>query len=280
MHKIHVLAGLLISLGGLTSLAMAAEPAAAPATPVPAAVQPDADFKSIATVNGVSIPAIHAEFLRRERANRGQPAEALGDAAIREALIASELLAQETLKHELDKSVAALLAFQRRDILGRAALEVFVRQHPIPETTLREEYDKAKAAAGSTEYRARHILVDDEKTARDLITQLKGKKKVKFEDLAKKQSKDTSADNGGDLGWVLPANLVPEFSQAMAGLKKGQLTDAPVRTQFGWHVIRLDDTRELAFPTYEDLKPRIAQKLQQAQIRKWVQELVATAKVE
>lgn len=278
MSKTRVLASLLICLGGLSSPVPAAEPAVSPAASAPA--RQEAEPKPIATVNGVAIPAIHAEFLRRERANRGQPAEALGDAAIREALIASELLAQETLKQEMDPSVAALLAFQRRDILGRAALEMFVRRNPLPEKLLKEEYDKAKAAAGTTEYRARHILVDDEKTAKGLIAQLKGKKKVKFEDLAKKQSKDSSAGNGGDLGWVLPANLVPEFSQAMVSLKKGEFTDTPVQTQFGWHVIRLDDSRELDFPTYDELKPRIAQKLQQAQIRKWVQELVATAKVE
>lgn len=268
MFKHTLVAALATALAGLSGLAPAADPA------------PAAD-KPIAIVNGVAIPQIHAGFLRRERAARGQPAEALSDEAVRDALIASELLAQQALKKPIDPSVQALLEFQRRDILGRAALEEFAREHPIPEATLKEEYEKAKAKAGTAEYRVRHILVDSEKTAQDLIAQLKSKKKkAKFEDLAKKHSKDSSAGNGGDLGWVLPANLVPEFSQVMVGLKQGQVTDKPVQTQFGWHVIRLDETRALDFPDYERLKPRIQQQLQQAQVRQWVRELVATAKLE
>jgi peptidyl-prolyl cis-trans isomerase C len=276
MFKQTILASLSLALAGLSFLAPAAEP-----TPAPAAAAAPAADKPVAIVNGVAIPQLHAGFLRRERAARGQPTEALSDEAVREALIASELLAQQALKKPVDPSVQSLLEFQRRDILGRAALEDFARQHPIPEETLKAEYEKAKAKAGTTEYRARHILVDSEKTANELVAQLKGnKKKAKFEDLAKKHSKDSSAGNGGDLGWVLPANLVPEFSQVMVGLKKGQMTDKPVQTQFGWHIIRLDETRALDFPDYERLKPRIQQQLQQVQVRQWVRELMATAKVE
>lgn len=271
MSKTRALASLALCLLGPIGLAVAAEDATPSSVP---------DLSPIATVNGAAIPALHADILRRERAARGQPSEALSDQAIREALVASELLAQETLKRGVDKGLASLLEFQRRELLGRAALEKFVRERPIPEETIKAEFDKTKAAAGSTEYRARHILVNDEKTAKDLIAQLKGKKKVKFEDLAKKHSKDSSAGNGGDLGWVLPANLVPEFSTAMVGLKKGQISTAPVQSQFGWHVIQVEDTRELDFPSYEELKPRISQKLQQAQIRDWIKELASTAKVE
>lgn len=271
MFKQTVLASLSVALAGFSCLAAAADPAPA---------QAPAD-KPVAIVNGVAIPQLHANILRRDRAARGQPTETLSDDAVREALIASELLAQQALKKPIEPSVQALLEFQRRDVLGRAALEDFARQHPIPEATLKDEYEKAKAKAGTTEYRARHILVDSEKTANELIAQLKGnKKKVKFEDLAKKHSKDSSAGNGGDLGWVLPANLVPEFAKVMVGLKKGQLTDKPVQTQFGWHVIRLEETRALDFPDYERLKPRVQQQLQQAQVRQWLRELIATAKVE
>lgn len=236
--------------------------------------------KPIATVNGVAIPSIYVEFIRRERAARGQSEEALSDAAIRDALIAAELLAQEALKAGIDKDpkIVALVAFQRKELLGRAVLEDYLRKHPVSEETLKAEYEKAKAKAGESEYRVRHILVTSEKEAKDIIAQLR--KKAKFEDLAKKQSKDTSAGNGGDLGWVSPSNLVGEFADAMVKLKKGEYSKTPVQTRFGWHVIRLDDARPVKIPGYEEVKGRIAQQLQQIEVRKYLRELAGNAKVE
>lgn len=270
---------LALALAGVSSLTLAADASPAPAAPVSPTTQAAAD-KPLAVVNGVPISPIHASILRRERAARGQPSESVSDETLRDALIASEVLAQETLKKPIDPTIQALLDFQRRDILGRAAIEEYARMHPIPEEVLKEEYEKAKVKAGTTEYHTRHILVDDEKTATNLLAQLKGKKKVKFEDLAKKHSKDSSAGNGGDLGWVLPANLVPEFADAMVAMKKGQISDKPVKTQFGWHILRLEETRQMDFPEYERLKPRIHQQLQQGQIRQWLKEMVSTARIE
>ena len=249
----------------------AAEPAKAPVA-----------AKPLAVVNGEAIPALFGNFIRQNRVKRNMPPEALTDEAVREGAVNAMLLAQQAVREGLDKdpSVAAALEFQKMELLGRAALESYLRANPIQEETVKAEYENAKAAAGTVEYRARHILVNSEKEARDVITKLTKGKKAKFETLAKQHSKDTSAGNGGDLGWVLPANLVPEFAEAMAKLKKGELTRDPVQTRFGWHVIRLEETRKLDFPEYEKIKNRIAGQLQQQVIVKLVKELSATAKVE
>lgn len=219
--------------------------------------------------------------MRQNRQARNLPPEMLTQDSLRDSLVASELLVQDALKKGLDKepTVAAAIEFQRRELLGKAALEDYARTHPVAEETLRAEYDKAKAQAGDKEYRASHILVPTEKEAKTLLAQLK-KPKVKFEDLAKKYSKDSSASKGGDLDWTLPANLVPEFAQAMTALKKGETSTTPIQTQFGWHIIRLTDVRDLDFPDYDKIKGRIAGQLQQQAIRRYVQSLRAEAKVE
>jgi len=260
-----------VHAAGIPAPAPAATPAAVPAA-----------NKPLAIVNGEAVPAIYANFIRQNRVKRNMPAESLTDDSVREGAVTAVLLAQQALKKGLDKepSVAAALEFQKMELLGRAAIEDYLNANPIKEETVKAEYDNAKAKAGTNEYRARHILVNSEAEAKDVIAKLSAGKKAKFEDLAKKHSKDTSADNGGDLGWVLPANLVPEFAQAMVGLKKGEITKTPVQTRFGWHVIRLEETRKLDFPEYDKIKNRIAGQLQQQAIGKLVKELAATAKVE
>lgn len=259
-------------IAGLSLSVMAAD------TPAKAEAAPNAP---IAVVNGVAIPSIYADFVRQNRQARNLPPELLTRESLRDSLVASELLVQEAVKKGLDKepTVAAAIDYQRRELLGKAALEDYARTHPVAEETLRAEYDKAKAKVGDKEYRASHILVPTEKEAKNLLAQLK-KPKVKFEELAKKYSKDSSASKGGDLDWVLPANLVPEFAQAMTALKKGETSSTPIQTKFGWHIIRLTDVRDLDFPAYEQIKGRIANQLQQQAIRRYVQSLRAEAKVE
>lgn len=239
--------------------------------------------KIIAVVNGVPVPAIHANFTRQGRVNRGAQPENLTEDAIRDAVIASELLAQEAVRRGLDKNpkVIAAIDYQRKEMLSQAVLEDFIRANPLSEEQVQAEYEQAKARAGDQEYRPSHILVNSEKEAKDIIASLTtAKKKARFEDVARKQSKDASAGNGGDLGWTVPANLVPEFGEAMVKLKKGQIAREPVQTRFGWHVIRLDDTRTLDFPAYEQMRNRIATQIQQLRLRRFIAELRATAKVE
>ena len=239
--------------------------------------------KPLAVVNGVALPQIFANFVRQGRMNRNSPPEALTEESIREAVVTAELMSQEAVRQGLDKNATlqAALEFQKKELFSKALIEEFVRNNPIQEEAVKAEYDKAKAKAGSTEYRPRHILLNSEKEANAVITRLTtGKKKAKFEDLAKTESKDSSAGNGGDLGWVLPANLVPEFAEAMSKMKAGEISKKPVQTKFGWHVIRMEEIRKLDFPDYDKLKERIASQMQQLQLRKYVVELRAGAKVE
>lgn len=259
-----------------TGFAADVAPAPAAATKAPEAAKP------LATVNGVALPQVFANFVRQSRMNRGGSPESLSEEAIREAVVIAELLSQEAVRKGLDKgpTLLAAMEFQRKELLSQAVMEDFARSHPISEEAVKAEYDNAKAKAGETEYRPRHILLNSEKEAKDVIAKLTAGKKAKFEDLAKKESKDPSSGNGGDLGWTLPANLVPEFANAMVKLKKGEVSKDPVQTKFGWHVIRLEETRKLDFPAYEKLKNRIASQMQQFQLRKYVQELRAGAKIE
>ena len=232
------------------------------------------------TVNGVAVPAAQAELLRQERQARGQPADATNEQGIRELLVTMEVLAQEAVKNGVDKrpQVVAATELNRKDILGRAVIDDYLKSHPLKDEELKAEYDRVKAGAGNKEYHPRHILVPTEAEAKEVFAKLK---QAKFEVLAKKYSKDGgSAKNGGDLGWQAPGNLVPEFSNVMTKLKKGETAAAPVKSQFGWHVIKLDDMRELKFPDYEQLKPRIAAQMQQAQVRQFLADLRAKAKIE
>ena len=142
---------------------------------------------------------------------------------------------------------------------------------------IKAEYDKIKSAMGDKEYHARHILVDSEATAKDIIAKLKGG--AKFEELAK-QSKDGSAQNGGDLGWASAGTYVPEFSKAMVALQKGAITETPVKSQFGFHVIKLEDVRATKVPPLEEVKQQVAEGLQQRQLAAYRESLVKKAKVQ
>ncbi len=167
----------------------------------------------------------------------------------------------------------------RQSIMIRELFEDFKKKNPVTDAEAKAEYDKFKAQATGTEYRARHILVENEDEAKALIAQIKGG--AKFEDLAKAKSKDPgSGENGGDLDFAKPENYVPEFSKAMTALKKGEMTETPVKSQFGYHIIRLDDTREAQFPDFEGVKPQIQQRLAQVKLQKFQEDLRKGAKTD
>lgn len=265
------------------TLALSVQPAFADAPAAAAAPEAGAAAaKPLAVVNGVALPQLYANFVRQSRMNRGGSPETLSEESLREAVITAELLSQEAIRKGLHTgpTLLAALEFQKKDILSQALIEDYVRNHPISDDAVKAEYDKAKAKAGDSEYRVSHILVASEKEAKDIIAKLTGNKKAKFEDLAKKHSSDSSSNNGGDLGWTLPGNLVPEFSAALVKMKAGETSKTPVQTKFGWHVIRLQETRKLDFPEFDKLKNRIVSQMQQFNLRKYVQELRASAKVE
>lgn len=261
----------------LSPLAQAQAPAAAPAT-APAAA---ADNKPLAVVNGKAIPALYGELVEKQMA-QGQPKSPQLDTRVRDSLINLELLSQEATKKGLDKDprVAALLSIGRMDQLAKAYLEDYVKAHPVTDAEIQAAYDKAKTEAVEPEYLAHHILVPSEAEAKKLIADL-NTKKAKFDDLAKKYSKDPgSAKNGGKLDWSDRRAFVPEFSSALAGLKKGETTQTPVKTQFGWHIIRLDDTRKPQVPPLDTVRGEITQQLQQLRVRQAIEAARAGAKIE
>lgn len=258
-----------------TPLAQAQTPA--PATPTPAA----AADKPLAVVNGKAIPALYGDLVKREMA-QGQPDSPQLDARVRESLINLELLSRAALDKGLDKEphLAAALDIRRKDQLAKAYLEDYVKAHPVTDAEIQAMYDKAKTEPMAPEYQAHHILVKTEAEAKKLIAEL-GSKKAKFEDLAKKYSKDPgSAKNGGALDWSDRRAFVPEFSDALAGLKKGEITKTPVKTQFGYHIIRLDDTRTPKLPPLDAVRDEIVKQLQQQRIRDAITAARTDAKIE
>lgn len=239
--------------------------------------------KPIATVNGREIPAAYAELARQNLLAQGAPNDDKLDTRVREALINQELLARAAIDKGLDRNpkLAAAMEMLRREQLSKAYLEDYVKSHPVTDAEIQAEYDKAKAnaAASGNEYKARHILVKTEEEAKAIQAQLK--KKVAFEKLAKEKSKDPgSAKNGGDLGWNVAEAFVKEFGDALRGMKKGEVTPVPVKTQFGYHLIKLEDVRAISIPPLEEVKNEIRQQLQQQRVREAVRGLRATAKIE
>lgn len=232
-------------------------------------------------VNGVAIPQSRIDMMLQQQTAQGQPSSPELLKAIKENLITNELFAQEAAKKGFDKQpeVITQIEMTKSSILARAFVQDFAKSNPVSEEALKAEYDRVKAQMGDKEYKARHILVDSEQAAKDIIAQLK-KDPKKFEKLAADKSKDPSKAKGGDLGWSAPGNFVKPFSDAMVALKKGQFTDKPVQSQFGWHVIRLDDMRDMKAPPLEEVKPQLTQRIQQQKLEKLIADLRAKAKVE
>jgi peptidyl-prolyl cis-trans isomerase C len=232
-------------------------------------------------VNGVTIPQSRFDAMNRERAAAGQPDSPEIQAAIKDELINRELIAQAAVKRGLDKApeVTAQIDMARQAVLVRAYFESEIKANPISDADLRAQYEEFKKQMGENEYKVRHILVDKEDDAKLIIVELN--KGGDFAKLAKEKSKDPgSKDNGGDLDWGPSARFVKPFAEATMALKKGQTVAAPVKTDFGWHVIRLDDVRPLKVPPYDELKDNFRQRAQQQQVAKMVQTMRQTAKIE
>lgn len=240
-----------------------------------------AQAQNVAIVNGKAVPTARLDALAQQVARSGRPVSPDMQNQLREEVIAREIFMQEAQKTGLDASddYKNQIELARQTILIRELFADFQKKNPVTDAEIQAEYDKFVAANGGKEYRARHILVEKEADAKAIIASLK--KGGKFEDIAKKQSKDPgSGANGGDLDWASASSYVKEFSEAMVKLNKGQLTDAPVKSQFGYHVIRLDDVREAQLPKVEDVKPQIAQQLLQQKLSKYQEDLRAKAKIE
>lgn len=240
-----------------------------------------ADSNVMATVNGAKIPQSRLDFIMRERGSQGQPDSPEVRKNAREDLINREILVQEAVKKGLDRNpdIATQLDLSRQQVLVRAYLQDYIKANPISDDAMKQEFEQIKSQLGDREFKARHVLVDNEAEAENIISQIK--KGTKFDKIASEKSKDLGTKSkGGELDWSPAGNYVKPFAEALVKLQKGQFTQEPVQSQFGWHVIRLDDVRPLKLPAFEEVKTTMQQRLQQKQIDVAINELRAKAKVE
>ena len=237
--------------------------------------------QNIAIVNGKAVPKARMDSLSLQFQSSGRPITPEVQEQMRQHLIALEVFTQEADKLGLSSSdeFKAQMELARQTVLANQLIKEFEKKNAITDELLKAEYDKFAAANGGKEIKARHILVDKEADATAIIASLK--KGAKFEEIAKKRSKDTgSGSKGGDLDWANPSSYVPEFSAALQALKKGQLTDKAVKTQFGFHIIRVDDVRDIKLPTFDEVKPQIADQMKQDKRGTYQRDLLGKAKVE
>jgi len=237
--------------------------------------------QNVAIVNGKAVPKSRLDALAQQVAKSGRPVTPDMEAQLREEVIAREVFMQEAEKLGLSTSedFKVQMELARQTILIRELFADYQKKNPVTEAEMKAEYDKFAEANGGKEYKARHILVEKESEAKEIIASLK--KGGKFDDIAKKKSKDPgSGAKGGDLDWANPSSYVPEFSEALGKLSKGQTTETPVKTQFGYHIIRVDDIRPAQLPSYDEVKPQIAQQMQQQKLAAFQNDLRKKAKLE
>jgi peptidyl-prolyl cis-trans isomerase C len=237
--------------------------------------------QNLAVVNGKAIPSSRADAIVKQVVAQGQGTDTpqLRE-AVKKDLIAREVMMQEAIKQGYDKNadVKNALDNARQTIVVNALARDYITKHPVTDAEIKAEYDRFTKQTGDKEYHVRHILVENEADATAIIAKLKGG--AKFEDLAK-QSKDTgTANNGGDLDWATPSSFPPEFAAGFTSLQKGQVTDKPVKTQVGYHVIKLDDVRAAKLPTLDEVKPQISDALSQQKLAAYQEEMVKKAKVQ
>lgn len=237
--------------------------------------------QNAAVVNGKAIPKERVEVMREQVERTGRPITPELEAQIKQEVIAREVFMQEAQKRGLDKAsdFKVQMELARQSILIRELFADYQKKNPVTDAEVKAEYDKFVAANSGKEYKVSHILVESEDEAKAIIASIK--KGGKFEDIAKKQSKDPgSGAKGGSLDWANPGSYVAEFTEALIKLEKGKMTQTPVKSQFGWHVIRLDDERPAELPKFEEVKAQVAEQLQQQKLAKFQEDLRAKAKIE
>jgi peptidyl-prolyl cis-trans isomerase C len=240
-----------------------------------------AQAQNIAVVNGKPVPTARVDTLLKQAARAGQQISPELQQQARDQVVLREIFTQAAEKQGLGATpdYKAQMELARQSILIRELFEDFKKKNPVSDAEAKAEYDKFKAQLTGTEYRARHILVENEAEAKALIAQIRGG--ASFEELAKKNSKDPgSGANGGDLDFAKADSYVPEFGQALTKLKKGEMTEVPVKTQFGWHIIKLEDTREAEFPAFDDVKAQIVQRIEQVKLQQYQEDLRKAAKTD
>ena len=238
---------------------------------------------SVAAVNGKNITQkqYQAHLKQRQAKNaKGKQAAPVSRQVILDELINREVLLQEAKKLKLhkNKKLKAQLELLKNNLLIQALIAQSPASKPISDKELKEIYDKQVGSADPKEYKARHILVKEEAKAKTLIKELNDG--ANFEEVAKKESTGPSGKNGGDLGWFSSAQMVPAFSQAAAKLKKGTHSQKPVKTRFGYHIIKLEDSRTRELPKFEDIKEQIKPVVQNKRLQEYVVKLRSKAKIE
>ncbi|WVN40937.1 peptidylprolyl isomerase [beta proteobacterium MWH-UniP1] len=235
--------------------------------------------QNIAVVNGKPISRARADAFVQELIKQGQQDTPQLQAMVRQELVDREILVQEAERRGLPAKadVKFQLDNTRQQVLINALVQDELKKSAITDADLKAEYDRLTAGDAGKEYRARHILVEKEEEAKAIIEQLK--KGTKFEQLAKQSKDPGSAANGGDLDWAGANSFVEPFSKAMVALQKGKFTETPVQTQFGWHVIRLDDTRQSKPPAFEEVKDQLAESMRRRKLQDFQQALKAKAKI-
>lgn len=236
----------------------------------------------VATVNGKAIRQLTVDMIAAQGASAGRPDTPDARKAIIDQLALQMVVADEAVKKGLDKSpeVADQIDAVRQTVLANAYVQDFVKNNTVTDDMLKAEYERIKSMISGTEYKARHILVEKESDAKEIIAKLKTDP-AGFEKLAMQKSTDTSSKvRGGDLGWFDLRGMVPEFGAAVSKMEKGKFTLEPVKTQFGYHVIWLDDSRPIQAPPLESVKPQLTEQLQQKNVKAALDELKAKAKIE
>jgi peptidyl-prolyl cis-trans isomerase C len=237
---------------------------------------------AVATVNGKAIQQSLVDLVVRQGASSGRPDTPETRQAIVDQLTMQAVVADAAVGKGLDKSegIAEQIDAVRQSILANAYVQDYIKNNPVTDDALKAEYERIKATLTGSEYKARHILVEKEAEARDIIARLK-KDPGAFAKLARERSKDDgSKGNGGDLGWFDLAGMVPEFGAAVSKLEKGKITDEPVKTQFGYHVIQLEDSKPIEAPPFDEVKPNLAPQVQQQALKKHLDDLKAKARIE
>jgi peptidyl-prolyl cis-trans isomerase C len=249
--------------------------------------QPAAEGKPVAVVNGQTITDTEFQQYLELRQSREPITDDAGKKKVLDEMIDRMLLTQRAEKNGIDKDpqVQNLMRRVRENILVQAMITKELKDHPITDDDLKQRFQTEVAATHKTEYQVRHILTKNEDEAKEIIKQLDNK--ADFATLAKKKSIDVqSGKNGGELGWINQGMVVPEFFEGVARLEKGAYSKEPVKTEFGWHVIKVDDTRPAKIPTFEEFmadpqaSANFRRKMQDERIEKMMKDLRAGAKIE
>jgi len=243
---------------------------------------PASKEETVATVNGTAISKNRIDMIVKQGGGAGHKDSPEARKAIIDQLVMQMLVAEEAVKKGLDKSpeVAEQMDVLKQSVLANAYVQDYMKSHKVSDDELKAEYDKIKAGITGNEYKARHILVATEAEANDIIAKLK-KDPGSFEKLATEKSLDTGSKvRGGDLGWFDLGRMVPEFGDAVAKLEKGKFSETPVKTQYGYHIILLEDSKPIQAPPFDEVKASLAQQLQQKKLQKLLDGIKAKAKIE